>query len=87
MGSRDDYSESFYRRHAQRYAEVSHNYIQSVYSNVSHPALTGDADVMDRLDGACSPLAPGGSTPAAAPAPAMSSCCGRRVTISMGLTP
>ena len=49
MGSRDDYSESFYRRHAQRYAEVSHNYIQSVYSNVSHPALTGDADVMDRL--------------------------------------
>ena len=49
MDRRIDYSESFYKRHAQRYAEVSHNYIQSVYSNVSHPALTGDADVMDRL--------------------------------------
>ena len=30
MGKRVDYSESFYRQHAQRYAEVSHNYIQSV---------------------------------------------------------
>ena len=86
MGSRDDYSESFYRRHAQRYAEVSHNYIQSVYSNVSHPGLTGDADVMDRLTELV-PLAPGVSTPAAAPAPATSFYSGRRVTISMGLTP
>ena len=49
MGQRIDYSESFYRRHAQRYAEVSHKYIQSVYSNVSHPALRGDADVMERM--------------------------------------
>lgn len=44
-----DYSESFYKRHAQRYAEVSHNYIQSVYTNVSHPGLTSDEDVMERM--------------------------------------
>ena len=44
-----DFSESFYRRHAQRYAEVSHGFIQSVYTNVSHPALTSDTDLIDRL--------------------------------------
>ena len=49
MSQRSDFSESFYRRHAQRYAEVSHNFIQSVYSNVSHPALKSDTDLMDRL--------------------------------------
>ena len=32
-----------------RYAEVSHNFIQSVYSDVSHPGLQGDTDLMDRL--------------------------------------
>ena len=48
--SRDpEFSESFYRRHAQRYAEVSHNFIQSVYSDVSHLGLQGDTDLMDRL--------------------------------------
>ena len=49
MSQRIDYSESFYRQHARRYAEVSHNYIQSVYNNVSHPGLTGDDAVMGRL--------------------------------------
>ena len=44
-----DISESFYRRHAQRYAEVSHGFIQSVYTNASHPALKDDTDLMDRL--------------------------------------
>ena len=48
--SRDpDFSESFYRRHAQRYAEVSHNFIQSVYTDASHPMLGGDRDLMDRI--------------------------------------
>ena len=41
--------ETFYRRHARRYSEVSHNFIQSVYTESSHPALTGDADLMARL--------------------------------------
>ena len=44
-----DFSESFYRSHAQRYAEVSHNFIQSVYLEASHPGLKGDMDLMDRL--------------------------------------
>ena len=49
MSNRLDFSESFYRLHAQRYAEVSHNFIQSVYSDASHPSLGGDTDLMDRL--------------------------------------
>ena len=49
MNQRLDFSETFYRRHAQRYAEVSHGFIQSVYSNGSHPRLKGDTDLMDRL--------------------------------------
>ena len=44
-----DFSESFYRSHARRYAEVSHNFIQSVYTDVSHPSLKGDTDLIDRL--------------------------------------
>ena len=39
MNQKLDFSETFYRRHAQRYAEVSHGFIQSVYSNGSHPRL------------------------------------------------
>ena len=49
MSHDPDFSESFYRHHAMRYAEVSHNFIQSVYSDVSHPGLQGDTDLMDRL--------------------------------------
>ena len=44
-----DYSEAFYRQHAQRYAEVSHNFIQSVYIESSHPGLKGDTDLIERL--------------------------------------
>ncbi len=44
-----DYSETFYRQHAQRYAEVSHNFIQSVYTESSHPGLNGDTDLLSRL--------------------------------------
>ena len=49
MSADADYSPAFYARHARRYAEVSHNFIQSVYTNVSHPGLNSDADLMDRL--------------------------------------
>ena len=44
-----DYSESFYTTHADRYAEVAHQYLQSVYIESSHPALTGDLALQDRL--------------------------------------
>ena len=49
MSQNLDYSENFYRQHARRYAEVSHNFIQSVYIEASHPALRGDVDLMERL--------------------------------------
>ena len=49
MSQQPDFSESFYRDHAQRYAEVSHNFIQSVYTETSHPGLKSDTDLMARL--------------------------------------
>ena len=49
MSQSADFSETFYRDHARRYAEVSHNFIQSVYTDMSHPALTDDTALMDRL--------------------------------------
>ena len=49
MTQTPDYSETFYRQHARRYAEVSHNYIQSVYVDASHMELRGDSDLMERL--------------------------------------
>ena len=44
-----DYSEEFYRHHANRYAEVAHQLLQSVYLRSSHPALKGDLDLLERL--------------------------------------
>lgn len=44
-----DYSADFYRRHARRYAEVAHQYLQSVYIDASHPDLKGDVDLLERL--------------------------------------
>ena len=39
----------FYSHHARRYAQVAHEFIQSVYSHVSHPGLTSDFAIIDRL--------------------------------------
>jgi len=44
-----NYSESFYARYAERYAQVAHQYLQSVYIESSHPALTGDLALQERL--------------------------------------
>jgi hypothetical protein len=44
-----DYSADFYRQHACRYAEVAHQYFQSVYIAASHPDLKGDIDLLERL--------------------------------------
>jgi SAM-dependent methyltransferase len=46
---KQDYSESFYAHYAERYAEVAHEYLQSVYIESSHPALKGDLDLLKRL--------------------------------------
>lgn len=50
-----DYSASFYSRHAERYAEVAHQYLQSVYLESSHPNLKGDLDLLARLKELVSP--------------------------------
>ena len=44
-----DYSEKFYARHAERYAEVSRQLLQSIYIESSHPGLTGDLDLLEHL--------------------------------------
>jgi SAM-dependent methyltransferase len=46
-----DYSEEFYKHHAQRYSEVSHQLLQSVYVSSSHPALKTDMDLLEPLTG------------------------------------
>lgn len=50
-----DYSADFYRSHARRYAEVAHQFLQSVYVTSSHPAVRSDSDLLRRLK----ELAPG----------------------------
>jgi SAM-dependent methyltransferase len=44
-----DYSEEFYVHYASRYAEVSHQLLQSIYIESSHPKLTSDLDLIDHL--------------------------------------
>ena len=39
----------FYRDHARRYSELSHEFIHSVYSDCSHPALHDDLDLLNRV--------------------------------------
>lgn len=52
-----DFSTAFYTRNAQRYSEVSHSYLQSMYVKSSHPGLKGDLDLMSRMQD----LVPAGS--------------------------
>ena len=44
-----DYSEKFYVSYAGRYAEVSHQLLQSIYIESSHPKLTSDLDLINHL--------------------------------------
>lgn len=44
-----DYSAKFYASQSERYAEVAHQYLQSVYIEKSHPELTGDVALQNRL--------------------------------------
>ena len=50
-----DYSADFYVRYADRYAEVSHQLLQSIYIESSHPELTSDLVLIECLK----TLAPG----------------------------
>ena len=45
----ENLSKDFYSAHAQRYAQIADEFIQSVYTKSSHPALTSDLDLMARL--------------------------------------
>ena len=54
-GLSPDVSESFYRHHARRYSEVSHEFRQSVYTDASHSGLHNDWDLLERAKS----LAPG----------------------------
>ena len=86
MNQRADFSEGFYRSHAQRYAEVSHGFVQSIYLKASHPGLKGDTDLMDRLQELFLAGARGLDA-GVGPAPATSSSTGRRATTSTVSTP
>lgn len=44
-----DFSERFYQAHATRYAEVAHQFLQSIYIKSSHPALKCDTDLLQQL--------------------------------------
>ena len=39
----------FYSEHARRYSQLSHEFIHSVYTGSSHPALRGDMDLLNRV--------------------------------------
>ena len=43
------YSTDFYREHAQQYAHVAQEFLQSVYVKSSHPGLKNDWDAWERL--------------------------------------
>ena len=44
-----DYSREFYARYADRYAEVSHQFLQSIYIESPHPKLAGDMALIEHL--------------------------------------
>ena len=47
--TRIDYSTDFYRHHAQEYARIAEQFLQSVYTISSHPNLKDDWDLWDEL--------------------------------------
>jgi SAM-dependent methyltransferase len=49
MNNKTDYSPEFYRNNAHRFAEVAHNNISNRYTSKSHPDLTDDLVLMERL--------------------------------------
>jgi len=49
MNSESEYSPDFYRAHSRRYAEVSHEFLQSVYISSTHAGLKSDLDLIEGL--------------------------------------
>ena len=49
MNSESEYSPKFYKEHAQRYARISHEFLQSVYIRSTHPGLKSDLDLIEGL--------------------------------------
>ena len=49
MVTTPNYSTDFYRHHAQEYARISDQFLQSVYAKTSHQNLKNDWDLWDRL--------------------------------------
>ena len=54
-----DYSAAFYQRHAHRYAEVTDAFLQSRYTDSTHPTLRSDHDIMDRFEEMIAPRSKG----------------------------
>ena len=59
MNSESEYSPVFYRTHARRYAEVAHEFLQSVYISSTHAGLKSDLDLIEGLKKLISPGALG----------------------------
>ena len=49
MDCEPEYSPMFYRQHAQRYSQLSHEFVQSVYVNSRHPGLKDELDLIEGL--------------------------------------
>ena len=41
----------FYKEHARRYSQLSHEFAHSVYTDASHPSLKGDTEKGDTEKG------------------------------------
>jgi hypothetical protein len=39
----------FYKEHARRYSQLSHEFAHSVYPDSSHSSLQGDTDLLNRV--------------------------------------
>ena len=59
LSTTQDYSRPFYSRHAKRYAEITHDFVQSHYVCESNPAPTHDLDLIARLKELVAPGAVG----------------------------
>ena len=59
LSTTQDYSRSFYSRHAKRYAQITHDFVQSHYVAETNPAPTDDLDLMTRLKELVAPGAVG----------------------------
>ncbi len=55
----DDFNDTFYQRHANRYSEISQLGLHSTYREAEHPRLGSDQDLIKRLKELVPPPATG----------------------------